>query len=125
MEKFMDIREIKSFVSVLPEIKSNPPKKEQEKISNIQNVISDKVEISSPNPKWQNDILIDVINKLENSKQLDDSHPLDRMENSPIETFEEAIFELKFLQDKKYFSQFGPAQANLSPESVLSLFVEA
>lgn len=121
----MDISEIKSFVSVLPQIKSNPKNKEQESTSNTRNVSKDKIEISSPNQKWQNDILIDVLNRLENSKQLDDSHPLDRVENSPIETFEEAVFELKFLQNEKYYSQFGPAQANLSPESVLSLFVEA
>jgi hypothetical protein len=71
---------------------------------------------------WQKDILLTAINDLENTLQLDDSHPLDREKNHPIETYEEALVELSMINSPTYQEEAYGAQANIEGEDVLHLF---
>ncbi|MDQ1267013.1 MAG: hypothetical protein QG635_2166 [Bacteroidota bacterium] len=77
---------------------------------------------SQPSVAWQKDILLQALDMLENSMHLDNSHPLDRVENTPIETFDEAVIELSFLKQPVFLQQASGAQANLKPEDVLPIF---
>lgn len=72
---------------------------------------------------WKKDILMQAIEQLENSKQLDDSHPLDKIESAPIETFGEAIIELHLIHTNDFKKYASAAQANILPQDVLNLFV--
>ncbi len=89
------------------------------------NTIVDKVEINQASASWQKDILLSALDMLENNKQLDNSHPLDKFENSPIESFDEALIELNVLQNRTTKELFSGAQANININDVLNLFVES
>lgn len=78
----------------------------------------------SKKANWQKDILVSALDKLENSIQLDESHPLDNMSNQPIESFDEAKIELSFIKSPFFKEQAAEAQANIEPESILSLFAD-
>lgn len=95
----------------------------EEKKSVISKNIDDKIEISNNNISWQNDILLSALEMLENNKQMDNNHPLDRIGNQPIENFDEALEELKFLQSDKFKLNASGAQANINAIDILSLFV--
>ena len=95
---------------------------EEKKLAFSKNV-EDKVEISNNNISWQNDILMSALEMLENNKQMDNTHPLDRIGNQPIETFDEALAELKFLQSDNFQVNASGAQANINAIDILSLFV--
>lgn len=84
----------------------------------------DKLEINQNNVNWQKDILLDALSMIENNIQLDNSNPLDRLENQPIESFEEALMELNWMKTPFYRAQAYNAQANLEARDVLHLFVE-
>ena len=71
---------------------------------------------------WQKDILMQALDKLENNIQLDNSHPLDKVQSAPIESFEEALIELSFIKSPFFLENASQAQANLKPESVVNLF---
>ncbi|OGU17710.1 MAG: hypothetical protein A2X61_04395 [Ignavibacteria bacterium GWB2_35_12] len=71
---------------------------------------------------WQKDILLSAIDKLENSIQMDDIHPLSRRDAAPIETYEEALIELNYVKSPKFAQEAFGAQANLNPEDVMYLF---
>ncbi len=83
---------------------------------------SEKVEPSSQS--WKKKILLDALDVLENKMQVDNKHPLSREDYAPIESFEEALIELNFLNDSSYNKDASAAQANLNPESILELFAE-
>lgn len=90
---------------------------------------SDKLKISNSSSEvasaqWQKDILMSALDNLENNIQIDDNHPLGKISNAPIETFEEALIELSFLNSPKFKFQASQAQANLKAEDVLYLFKE-
>ena len=88
-------------------------------------VLKDKVELTTNSPiNWQKDILLSALDMLENTIKTDEGFPLDKIENRPIETFEEAIRELAFLRTSKFRTEAVQAQANISAADVLSLFVE-
>jgi hypothetical protein len=72
---------------------------------------------------WKKDILMQAIEKLENNKQLDDSHPLDRFESAPIETYGEAIIELHLTKSNDFAKYASQAQANIMPQDIMNLFV--
>jgi len=75
---------------------------------------------------WQKDILINALDKLENSIQIDDkSHPLGGAENVPIETYSEALDELKKLVESNFSQYASKAQANLTPGDILYLFEDS
>jgi len=94
------------------------PKKE---LSDLQ---KDKVQLSSSPINWQKDILLSALDMLENKIKNDDGFPLDKLENRPIETFEEALKELAFLRTNKFRNEASAAQANINPADVVSLFLE-
>lgn len=84
----------------------------------------DKLEINQNNANWQKDILLDALSMIENNIQLDNSNPLDRLENQPIDSFEEALMELNWMKTPFYRAQAYNAQANLEPRDIVYLFVE-
>lgn len=89
-----------------------------------QNEVSNAEDSSKSKEMWKKDILLNALDKLEDNIQLDDSHPLGRKENQPIETFDEALIELAFLKESNFKEVAAQAQANLDPKDVLSLFVD-
>jgi hypothetical protein len=87
----------------------------------------DKNDVKYP-VNWKQDILLQGLDMLENKIQVDNSstnYVLDRPENAPIESFEEAIQELKLLDSKLFVKQALAAQANISPNIVFDLLTEA
>ncbi len=85
-----------------------------------ENAVSD---VHLPYTKWQKDIMLSAIKKLENNIQVDDIHPLSRADSAPIDTYQEALIELSHTQSPTFAEQASGAQANLKPEDVLSLFL--
>lgn len=80
---------------------------------------SEKVEF---NADWQKKILSDALDKLENNIQTDDSSPLFTDDAMPIETYKEALIELKSLINSDFDKFASEAQANLTPGDILYLF---
>ena len=117
----MEISEIKSLIQEVSSSKTL--KQAQAKHIDSSELLSAKENKSSMN-NWQKDILLDAISMLENNKQLDDSHPLDKSANIPIETFDEALSELSFIHTDTFANEAAAAQANLTGEDVLYLFTE-
>ncbi len=72
---------------------------------------------------WQKDILLDALKTLENNIQLDNSNPLDRTENSPIESFSEAQIELNFIDAELFRKEGLEVHSNLNYAQVAYLFV--
>ncbi len=66
--------------------------------------------------------LLQTLEKLENNKQMDNSHPLKKSENAPIESFQEAMIELGYFKSPFFKVNASAAQANLRNEDVLYLF---
>lgn len=66
--------------------------------------------------------LLKTLENLENNKQMDNSHPLKKTENLPIESFEEALIELNYFKTPFFKANASAAQANLRNEDVLYLF---
>lgn len=87
-------------------------------------VAKDKIELSQPNSNWQKDILLSALDMLESKISIDNDYPLDKIENRPIETFEEALIELQFIKTNRFKEEASSAQANISAEDILSLFIE-
>ncbi len=92
------------------------------------NKVNDKASIENqtvtPAPKnWQTNILLDALGKLEDNLQMDNSNPLNYSNNAPIETYREALKELRYVKTQKFIDEAANAQANINIEDVLSLFV--
>ncbi len=85
---------------------------------------SDTYDAAAP-ASWQKDILLNALDRLENNIQTDDSHPLDRAGNMPIESFDEALIELSFIKTPMFRAQASGAQANINPEDVAQLFTDS
>jgi hypothetical protein len=103
---------------------------EQAKISSVEqnkySKIIDKNDVKIPN-NWKQEILMQGLDLLENKMQVNNnstSYILDLPENAPIETFEEAIRELKLLDTELFLKQALEAQANISPQIVFELLTE-
>ncbi len=75
--------------------------------------------------EWQKNILLDAISSIENNIQVDNNHPLSRADYSPIESLTEAEIELAWFKTPMFVTQASGAQANLAPEDISGLFVEA
>ncbi len=75
--------------------------------------------------EWQKDILLSALDNLENKIQPANNHPLDKVTNAPIETSEEAMIELSFLNTQIYKDQAYNAQANINVEDVMSLILDS
>lgn len=76
------LQNIPKFADSLPQISS----KEIDNNANSNNIKTNELNIN-----FINNLLIDLANNI----QSDDNHPLSRLENSPIEYFDEALAELK------------------------------
>lgn len=72
----------------------------------------------------QKKILLDALDKLENNLHLDDSNPLDKLKNTPIESYEEALIELSFIKSPFFKIHASQAQANVNTNDVMYLFVD-
>ena len=79
--------------------------------------------VTPPPKNWQRNILLDALGKLEDNLQMDNSNPLNYSKNAPIETYREALKELKYIKTQKFLDEASNAQANINIEDVLSLFV--
>jgi hypothetical protein len=90
----------------------------------INKKISDKLTLANKNENWYNRTIEIALDKLENSIHLDNSNPLDRPENQPIESYEEALIVLSFTSTPFFKNQAAGAQANIDPRDVLTLFTE-
>lgn len=97
-----------------------PQQAKAKEVKNESNFKKDSANITN----WQKDILLSAINDLENNIQPDNSHPLTRSDYRPIDSYQEALVELKFLNNSTFKSEAGSAQANLSGQDVVSLFTE-
>ncbi|MGQ9818458.1 MAG: hypothetical protein ACUVQ1_00820 [Candidatus Kapaibacteriales bacterium] len=73
---------------------------------------------------WQVSVLQIAKKYLENIEQMENNHPLGRREYKTIETFEEALKELERVYEPKFMEEAKAAQANLTPEQVLHLFIQ-
>lgn len=87
-------------------------------------MVEDRINVSSPTSQWQKDILLNALDKLEGKMTLDDAHPLDRKQNQPIETFEEALIELSLFKSAFVKEQAYGAQANILPHDIVGIFVD-
>lgn len=123
--KITDIRSSNTQDAKLPLFK--PDELSKQKIE--KNIKSDKLELDTSNKdiasdSWQKDILLNALESLENSHHVEDNHPLGKISNAPIETYEEALIELSFIRSPKFKETAYNSQANLNPEDVLYLFKE-
>lgn len=73
---------------------------------------------------WKKKILLDALDVLEDNIQVDNNHPLSREGYMPIESYEEALIELNFLQDSTFRKDASASQANANPAFVLELFAD-
>jgi hypothetical protein len=127
----MNITEIRNTkVSNLDYQKFIPNSLEQAKTNDVsqnkQNYIVDKNDVKIP-INWQQDILAQGLEMLENKIQVDNNsttYVLDRPENAPIETFEQAVQELKLLNTELFVKQALDAQANIPHKVVFDLLME-
>ncbi len=91
--------------------------------TNAENI--DKIDIKSENTatgEWKMDILNNAIEKLANSIQPNNNHPLSLVSNYPIDDFTEALNELKKVKSEIILSEGTKAQANLDAINLLELF---
>lgn len=116
----MKVTEIKSTEIKSQEIQAKSLKDKQIESKVIQ---KDKLEINTKSYSPINALLIDKLELLENNKQLDNTNPLDRPENAPIESFEEAVKVLNLFKSNISPIDLLNAQANLINENVLDLFI--
>lgn len=106
----------------LAAFKKQEIKKAEQAVEN--SAISNNSEPIPPFNSWQKDILLDAISRLENNKQVDNSHPLGKADNRPIETFDEAIIELAGVKSNEFADSASKAQANIVPQQILDLFMD-
>ena len=71
---------------------------------------------------WRMSVLEDAIDSLENNLQVNDNSALFAEANAPIETYKEALSELKTLVNSDFDKYAKDAQANLTPADVIYLF---
>jgi len=88
------------------------------------NNVSDKNDVAKPQ-NWNKEILMQGLDLLENKIQMANTGSLlDKAENRPIETFEEAMAELSFVKTELFKLEASKAQANISPQVVFDLLTE-
>jgi hypothetical protein len=73
---------------------------------------------------WQEDILINALDKLANNIQVDNSHPLGRAENRPLASYQEALDILSEINAESLRNVGSSAQANVSASSFIQLMME-
>lgn len=118
----MKITEIRP--SNLQSIEAKAFKPELAEKKAIDNTSKDTMDLSANSINWQKDILLSALDMLESEIYANDQAPLDKIENRPIETYEEALIELRYFKSEKFTEEASQAQANISAEDILHLFVE-
>lgn len=73
---------------------------------------------------WQQEILISALDKLVNNIQVDNSHPLGRLENKPIVTHIEALASLEKINPDYLLQNGSEAQANVTAAAFIKLVME-
>ena len=86
------------------------------------NFVETSAPSSSEKVKWQQNVLLSAIENLENNIQVDNSNPLFSANNAPIESYKEAIAELRKVVSSNNLEYMRQAQANLTPSDILYLF---
>ena len=125
----MNITEIRNTTAKSVEYKAFSPisaeeARKQAAAATDKNNASDKNDIAKPQ-NWNKEILMQGLDMLENKIQMANNGTLlDKTENRPIETFEEALHELTFIKTELFKSQAAQAQANISPQVVFDLLTE-
>ena len=72
--------------------------------------------------KWQQNVLLSALDNLENNIQVDNSSPLFNENNAPIESYKEALDELRKVVRANNKEFMEKAQANITPSDILHLF---
>lgn len=73
---------------------------------------------------WQEEILISGVDKLVNNIQMDNNHPLSRLENSPIEDYKTAMDVLSSINIDSIRAFGSEAQANVTASTFLQLIMD-
>ncbi len=79
-------------------------------------------QIAEKPTSWQKDILLTALDKIENSLPTSRSGVLDFTSAPPLETYQEALKELKNLVNDNFKEYASKAQSNLTPQDILYLF---
>ena len=90
--------------------------------SNKSEAIAKKNKQSLDKTTWQHNVLLSALSDLENNIQVDNSSPLFSENNVPIETYKEALEELRKVVEFNNKEMMEHAQANLTPKDILHLF---
>lgn len=116
----MEIKSIKN-----PEV-SSFDLKEKQNAATTENVTKKPKNVPSIESlsDWQVGVLQLANKYLENMNQVYNNHPLGRKEYKTIETLEEALEELEKTRSSSFQEEAKPAQANLTAEQVLHLFLQ-
>lgn len=92
--------------------------KEVKKSKNVDSSNQSNSEIT----KWQQNVLLSAIDDLENNIQVDNNNPLFSSDNAPIESYKEALAELRKIVESNNKEYMQQAQANITPQDILYLF---
>lgn len=90
--------------------------------THIENKIDTSQNSERTPERWQQEILLDALDALENNIQVDDKSPLFSENAAPIEDYQEALLELRELISNDFEKFAAQAQANLTPGDILYLF---
>lgn len=74
--------------------------------------------------EWQKSIVDIALKYLHNKSQVDNNHPLSQGKFKQIQTLEEALEELEILKNEKLKQEGLQTQANIQPESIVSIFIQ-
>ena len=72
-----------------------------------------------------NNYLTEALDFLDNNIQVNDNNPLDKSNSSPINSYNEALNEITFINSDKFKSEASNVQANIKADDILSLFVNS
>lgn len=114
----MEIISIKNLINKVENFENKTEKTED--YQNAKSMPKDTLTLTD----WQKSVVDIALKYLENKKQVENNHPLSQARFKQIQTFEEALKELDELRKEKFKEEGLKAQANINPESVVSLFIQ-
>ncbi|MFN3307454.1 MAG: hypothetical protein ACK42Z_09770 [Candidatus Kapaibacteriota bacterium] len=115
----MEIRSIKNLSNKLQDFEAIKINKDKS-VSTVDNIQKDTLQLN----EWQKNIVDIALKYLHNKNQVENNHPLSQGRFKQIQTFEEAIEELELLRNEKLKQEGLQTQANIQPESIVSLFIQ-
>jgi hypothetical protein len=105
-----------NFVNYLPKIDTT---------KDTNTIVNYKVtDVSTKQPTLSTNLLDEALKVMVNNLQSNNNHPLSKKDNMPIETYFEAVGELKQINLQDLRKVGLEAQANLNANDVLQLFLE-